>query len=182
MQNSKMELVHPEVINRIASMDRSWMSRKDCYYVDLFLFSYYTGGPTIADMGKFRYSEIKNDWLYDCKGRVRPMIEDSLKIVEQYQDDCCEELLLPIFTYKHITTSQQEGCAKRLTKTINQTLREVSKVLNLKEELTFSSARNIFIEHMINGRIDFNYISYITGYSVDTICRHYEKKSNKVDL
>ena len=111
-------------IEKIEFMNRDKLTEKEEFYIDLFLFGYYTGGSTINEMTSLRISSIKKGYLY-CKRNasesitIIPLCSDALHIIDKYQAMCFDDYLLPIFTHKHNTAEQQLGRIKRISELTN---------------------------------------------------------------
>lgn len=177
-QTPKIILQHP-IIAKIENMDRSWMTDKEEFLIDLFLLSYYTGGSTVAEMALFTNKEIGQKDFLTQKGRRVLFGQRGIGVINRYCENSYQEHALPIYTYKHQTYSQQLGRANRLTKQINLAMKVVSKKLNLGVNLSLSSTRQFRIEHMLEMNLPFDYISAIVGLSISTI-GEYEQKMRDV--
>ena len=172
--------VDHSIIERIESMNRSKLPEKEGLYLDLFLFGYYTGGSTINELASLKTSSIKEENLY-CKRNasentaVIPLCPEALYIINKYREMCVDNYLLPILTRKQMTGKQQLGRIKRVTELTNQTLRKVSKILNIKNEITMGMTKRIFIEHLLSSGVPYEKLAQYLGCSVETILRHSEK-------
>ena len=131
-------------------MNRSKLTEKEGLYLDLFLFGYYTGGSTISELASLKTSSIKEENLY-CKRNasentaVIPLCPEALYIINKYREMCFDNYLLPILTHKQTTGKQQLGRIKRVAELTNQTLRKVSKILNVKNEITMGMTKRILL-------------------------------------
>lgn len=170
---------YPEVV-KIRDMDRTELSDRERLYLDLFLFGFYSGGSTIAELAALRKTDIRDNDLH-CK-RIGfsktaqiPMNEYTRAIVKRYRGKCYDDYLLPIFTQKHNTAEQQQGRIKRVSEQTNRILKNVCRKLNLNCEITLNMSRGIFIRHLIAHRMPFETIAAIVGCSIETIIRYYEK-------
>lgn len=167
-------------ISKIMKMDRTSLTEKEQLHVDIFLLSYYTGGSTISELAALRWSDVKDKHTFikrNCSGKVAkiPNYTEYVDIVEKYGDQCYDDYLLPIFTYKHITEEQQTGRVKRFSEQINTTLKKVATIIDVKSNLAIGSVRRIFIELMLWSGAKFEDIALWVGYSIETICRYHEK-------
>lgn len=164
----------------IEEMDKNWLSDKERFYIDLFLFSIYTGGSTMAEMACFNRNEIVEGMIRSKRIATSKMATISITkkieaIIEKYRDRCFKNYLLPVFTYKHRTPYQQAGRIKRISELTNRTIKKVCEHLGIETEITLSAARKIFIAHMIGYRIPYGAIALWVGCSPYTVIRHHEK-------
>lgn len=167
-------------IERIEFMNRTKLTEKEEFYIDLFLFGYYTGGSTTNEMASLKISSIKKGYLY-CKRNaseniaVIPLCSDALHIIDKYQSMCFDDYLLPIFTHKQNSPEQQLGRIKRISELTNQTLRKVSKMLKLESMITMRMARSIYIEHLLLNEVPYEKVAQYLGCSIETVLRYSEK-------
>ena len=173
-------------IERIEFMNRAKLTEKEEFYIDLFLFGYYTGGSTINEMASLKISSIKKGYLY-CKRNsseniaVIPLCSDTLHIIDKYQPMCFDDYLLPIFTHKHNFPEQQLGRIKRISELTNQTLRKVSEMLKLENVITMGMTKSIFIKHLLLNEVPYEKVAQYLGCSIETVLRHYEKVCQDYD-
>lgn len=179
-------LMDHAAIERIEFMNRGKLTEKESFYIDLFLFGYYTGGTTINEMASLKISSIKKGYLY-CKRNaseniaIIPLCSDALHIIDKYQSMCFDDYLLPIFTHKHNTAEQQLGRIKRISELTNQTLKKVSKMLKLENVITMGMAKWIFIEHLLLNEVPYEKVAQYLGCSIETILRYSEKMRQNDD-
>lgn len=167
-------------ISKIMKMDRTSLTEKEQFHVDIFLLSYYTGGSTISELASLRWSDIEGKHTIikrNCLGKTAkiPNYTEYVDIVEKYGDQCYGDYLLPIFTHKHITEEQQAGRVKRFSEEMNTTLKKVTTIVDAKSDITIGSVRRIFIELMLWSGAKLEDISLWVGCSIDTVCRYHER-------
>lgn len=173
-----------EVILKIENVDRSLFTRLELFYIDLFLFSYYTGGMANIDVayltwdcvdkeGRLCYERIK----FPKKARIK-LNDKAKEIINRYQEKCFGNYMLPVFSHKHNTEKKQRGRLKRLSEKVNNTLRKLQKVIKYKEKITWYSARGTFISQMIAADIHPVVVAEMAGNSPNTIYKHYFKNTN----
>lgn len=177
--------VNHTAIEKIESMNRAKLTEKEDFYIDLFLFGYYTGGSTINELASLKTFFIKKGYLY-CKRNaseniaVIPLCPEALHIIDQYQSECFGDYLLPIFTYKHISPEQQLGRIKRVSELTNQTLKKVAKILKLNSAITMGMTKCIFMEHLLSNGVSYEKLAHYLGCSVETVLRHSEKMRQNI--
>lgn len=167
-------------ISKIMKMDRTSLTEKEQLHVDIFLLSYYTGGSTINELASLRWSDVKGKHTFikrNCSGKTAKISNyaEYVDIVEKYSEQCNDDYLLPIFTYKHITKEQQAGRVKRFSEEVNTTLKKVATIVDAKSDITIGSARRFYIELMLWSGAKFEDIALWVGCSIDTICRYHER-------
>ena len=177
--------VNHTAIEKIESMNRTKLTEKEDFYIDLFLFGYYTGGSTINELASLKTFFIKKGYLY-CKRNaseniaVIPLCLEALHIIDKYQSKCFDDYLLPIFTHKHITSEQQLGRIKRVSELTNQTLKKVSRILKLNSAITMGMAKCIFMEYLLYSGVPYEKLAQYLGCSVETVLRHSEKMRQNI--
>lgn len=173
-------------IEKLEFMDRAKLTEKEEFYIDLFLFGYYTGGSTINEMASLKISSIKKGYLY-CKRNaseniaIIPLCSEALHIIDKYQSKCFDDYLLPIFTHKHHSSEQQLGRIKRISELTNQTLKKVSKMLRLENVITMGMAKSIFIEHLLLNEVPNKKVAQYLGCSIETVLRYSERMRQNYD-
>ena len=167
-------------IVRIREMERSGLTNKESFCLDLFLFGFYSGGSSVAEMAALREENVHGDYLCcertGCSGTARiPLNKYAKAILRKYRKDGFGDYLLPVFTHKHLSSEQQQGRIKRITEQTNGLMKEIARKLQLECELTLGMTRRIFIEHMLACRMPLETIAEVTGCTFDTIIRYLEK-------
>lgn len=174
-----------DVITKIENIDRSVFSRLELFHIDLFLFSFYTGGMANIDVayltkdcidedGRLNYERIKFPKTARMKFNAK-----AQAIVDRYKDKCYGNYLLPVFSHKHKTEAQQRGRLKRLCDKVNKTLKKVKAFIKYKGPLTWYSARGTFISMMIDNNIHPIVVAQMAGNSPNTIYKHYFKNTKE---
>lgn len=157
-----------DTIRKIEDIDRSAFSRIELFHIDLFLFSFYSGGMTCSDMAYLTYGQIKKDIITYEKMRTRktvvvPLITKSQDIIDRYRDKCHSNYVLPIFSAKHLTEKQQRERIDRLAFNVNTTLIKVCKQIKSRKKITLSSTQAAYIVQMVKVGVDPFYIAQSAG-------------------
>lgn len=174
------------VIKKIEDIDRSLFSKKENLYIDLFLFSYYTGGMANIDVAYLTWDCIENDIIqyerikFPKEAKV-PFIDKAKAIARKYQDKCYSNYVLPVFTYKHNTEEKQRGRLKRLYDKMKDTLEKVKKVIRYDGKITWYAARGTFITRMLDNGFHPTEVAQYAGNSPITIYKNYYKNTNLQD-
>lgn len=120
--NAPPKTLPPVVLAKIENIDRSLFSKLENFYIDLFLFSYYTGGKANVDVAYLTWDCIKDDMLpYErikfTKETEIPFLNKTKDIVEKYKPQCFGNYVLPVFIYKHY---YKQIDPKKIRNTLNQ--------------------------------------------------------------
>ncbi|ADV43630.1 phage integrase SAM-like domain-containing protein [Bacteroides helcogenes] len=143
------------VLAKLEDIDRSLFSKKEQLHLDLFLFSYYTGGMANVDVCYLTWDSIKEDKIiYErmkFPKQAKPLlIEKAKRIIEKYRSVGSENYIFPVFTHKHNTDMQRTKRISNITVKMTQTLGKASRLLKIKDKLTWYSARASFITRMVD--------------------------------
>ena len=174
-----------DIITKIENIDRSLFSRLELFHIDLFLFSYYTGGMANIDVAYLTKDCIDQDGRLNYERTKFPkparmkFTEKAQAIVDRHKDKCYGDYLLPVFSHKHQTEAQKRGRLKRLCDKVNKTLKKVKGLIKYKGKLTWYSARGTFISKMIDNNIHPIIVAQMAGNSPNTIYKHYFKNTTE---
>ena len=168
-------------MSKIENIDRALFSRTENFYLDLFLFSYYTGGIASVDMAHLTWDCV-DDEGYLCYERVKFPKKARIKlnakakeIIEKYKHKCYQNFMLPIFSHKFTTEIQRHRKLKRTQTRVSDVLDKVGKIIKHKEKITWYAARGTFISEMIASDIHPIDVAGMAGNSPNTIYKHYYK-------
>lgn len=171
-------ILSADTMHKIVNIDRSAFSRTELFHIDLFLFSFYSGGMTCSDMAYLTYSQVKKGIITYEKMRTRktvvvPLIIKSQNIIDRYEHKCYSNYVLPIFSEKHLTEKQQRERIDRLAFKVNQTLIKVRKHIKFRKKITLSSTQAAFIARLKDADAGIYHIIQNTGCSMEYICKHF---------
>ena len=175
--------ISPKSIVRIENMSRRDFTPKECFYIDLFLFSYYTGGMANVDVCHLTKDCIKeNQIIYERRKvnkKATPFLTDKARIIiNKYKDEALGDYVFPIFKIKHNTEEKKHMRVKVISMNVNKTLKKVREKLKIKDEITWYSARGTFISKMIDEGFHPMQVAQFAGNSPDMIYRHYYKNTD----
>ncbi|WP_165020632.1 tyrosine-type recombinase/integrase [Dysgonomonas sp. ZJ279] len=176
-----------EVIRHIEKLDRSQLTRIEQFHIDLFLFSFYTGGMANIDVAYLNWNCLKDDMItYErmkiFKEAKVPLIDKAKAIIKKYKDKSYADYVLPVFTHKHATEKQRREKVERLSNKVNETLEKVRKAVKYEDKITWYSARGSFITKMIDDGYHPVLVAEQAGNSPDMIYRHYYKTTNTDEI
>lgn len=172
--------VSKRVIQLIENVDRSLFSPKEQFHLDLFLFSYYTGGMANVDVCHLTHDMIQgNQVIYERmkfpKIGKPLLIEKSKRIIEKYKGQCIDNYVFPVFTKKHTTEVKMRNRVINISDKVSKTLTKVCEILDIKENITWYSARGTFISRMVDAGCSPAVAAEQAGNSVAVIFKHYYK-------
>lgn len=172
--------VSKRVIQLIENVDRSLSSPKEQLHLDLFLFSYYTGGMANIDVCHLTHDLIQgNQVIYERmkfpKIGKPLLIEKSKRIIDKYKGQCIDNYVFPVFTRKYTTEAKMRNRVTQISDKVSKTLSKVCKILNLKENITWYSARSTFISRMVDAGCSPAVAAEQAGNSIGVIFKHYYK-------
>ena len=176
--------VSPEVMQQIESFDRMLLTKKEQFYLDLFLFSYYAGGMSAIDVCLLTRDQIKDDQIiyertkYDKQARVI-IIDEAAKIIERYRTVAYMNYIFPTIKRCNLTHTKLYGRVKRINEKVNETLQKICNHCGIKSRVTWGTARSSYISKMIDEGFHPLQVAELAGNSPQTIYRYYYTISDK---
>lgn len=167
----------PSDVFAFENVNRNLLTKEEELHLDLFLFSYYSGGLVGEDAANLTHDKIRNDHII-CAGSSFPIVskvllnEKAKAIIEKYKNESSGDYLLPIFSLKHKTELQRRGRLKRLTEKINLTLKKISS-MTYRNEVTWNSARIAYITKIYREGKSKDEIIQYGGNRAKTIYENY---------
>ncbi len=166
---------------KIENIDRTLFSRTENFYLDLYLFSYYTGGIASVDIAYLTWDCVDEEG-YLCYERIKfpkkariKLNSKALAIIENHKAKCYQNYMLPLISHKLTTEIQRIRKLKRTQERVSLVLEKVRKIIKHKEKITWYSARGTFISEMIASDIHPVDVAGMAGNSPNTIYKHYYK-------
>lgn len=174
-------------LEKLEVVDRSLFSKKEQLHLDLFLFSYYTGGIANVDVCYLTWDSIKEDKIiYErmkFPKQAKPLlIEKARRIIEKYRGTGFENYIFPVFTHKHKTNMQRTKRISNLTVKMTLTLAKACRLLKIKDKLTWYSARASFITRMVDQGYSPYVVAEMAGNSPMVIYKHYYKNTKADEM
>ena len=176
--------VSPEVMQQIESFDRMLLTKKEQFYLDLFLFSYYAGGMSAIDVCLLTRDQIKDDQIiyeltkYDKQARVI-IIDKAAEIIERYRTEAYMNYVFPTIKRCNLTQTKLYGRVKRINEKVNETLQKICDHCGIKSRVTWGTARSSYISKMIDEGFHPLQVAELAGNSPQTIYRYYYTISDK---
>ncbi len=175
-----------KAIEKIANVDRSLFSKREQLFLDMFLFSYYTGGMANVDVCNLTWDMVQGDKIVYERIKfpktAKPMLlKPGREIMEKYRGKAYANYVFPIFTEKHTTTAKKTSRVRDISKEVAQTLAKACKILRIREHITWYSARGSFISKMVT-EWDAFLVAEMAGNSPLTIAKHYYKNTREHEV
>lgn len=175
------------VIAKIANVDRTLFTKKEQLHLDLFLFSYYTGGMANVDVCNLTWDLVQEDRIvYERikfpKTAKPELLSKAKAIMNKYRGQSYGNYVFPVFTHKHTTTSKKTTRVKQISTRLSQTLTKACKMLRIKENITWYSARGSFISKMVDAGNNPYVVAEMAGNSPLTIYKHYYKNTKREEI
>ena len=176
--------VSPEIIRRIETFDRSGLDKKESFYLDLFLFSYYAGGMSAIDVCLLTRERIKDDIIiydrtkFDKQARVI-LTDKAIGIIDRYRDTAYMNYVFPTIKRCNPTQAKLYGRVKRINEKVNRTLKKICDLSGIGQRVTWNTARSSYISRMIAEGFHPLQVAELAGNSPQTIYRHYYTISDK---
>jgi len=187
-KNERRIILSQEEMSKIENFDRNLLSNKECFYLDLFLVSFYTGGVSLRNLANLKWENI-NEGELNCKDFEYPLVnsiiidERVLYIIDKYKTESTGNHVFPIFTFKHNTLTQKEGHIKRLAQNVNMTLHKIFDLSSLKGSYpTMVTAKYSFIAQLYKQKIPLRDIYNFAGtkaFIVESYLHEHETPEEK---
>ena len=177
---------HKEIA-KIESIDYDLFSEKEQLHLDLFLFSYYTGGMANVDVCNLTWNCIKEDKIiYErikFSKQAKPILISKAKhIIAKYKGKGLENYVFPIFNHKHNTDLKRMRKVTGFSYRLSLTLRKACKIAKINEKLTWYSARGSFITRMVDEGYSPYVVAEMAGNSPMVIYKHYYKNTQSDEM
>lgn len=179
--------VSDKVIEKIANIDRTLFSKTEQFHLDLFLFSYYTGGMANVDVCNLTWDLVEEDRIVYERIKfpktAKPILLKKAKdIMKKYIGKCYANYVFPVFTQKHTTTSKKSTRVKQLSQRLSKTLTKACNMLGIPDNITWYSARGSFISKMVDAGNNPYVVAEMAGNSPMTIYKHYYKNTKRDEI
>lgn len=179
--------VPDKVICKIANIDRTLFTKKEQLHLDLFLFSYYTGGMANVDVCNLTWDLVQEDRIvYERikfpKTAKPELLSKAKAIMNKYKGKTYKNYVFPVFSQRHVTTTQKTYRVQAMSGAVSRTLTKACKMLRIKENITWYSARGSFISKMVDAGNNPYVVAEMAGNSPLTIYKHYYKNTKREEI
>lgn len=174
-----------EQIRKIVELDVRLLTKYPTPFMqlgkDLFLFSYLGCGINLTDMLHLRYRDIFDNRVTYHRQKTGKLISFNLQplaveIISKYsrKSHTPDDYIFPVLKRNvHITTTQQYGRVKRVTRLVNRYLKVIGEHLNLPIPLTTYVARHSYATVLKRSGVSTSIISESLGHSSEKITQIY---------
>lgn len=144
--------------------------------IDLFYFSYLSGGINFVDMAYLIRDNIIDTRLVYTRKKTKKLIklpiqDKALFIVEKYHSD--NAYLFPILSAFHKTAQQKANRVNKVLRIINKSLKEIGEEMELPIDLTTYVARHTYATVLKRSGVNTSIISESLGHSSEKITQIY---------
>ncbi|MDL2297403.1 site-specific integrase [Bacteroidales bacterium OttesenSCG-928-B11] len=164
-------------INAVVGYDYNGRDKYIPLAIDLFAFSYYTGGINFVDMaymtsdnlvdGKLIYTRKKTGKLIRL-----PLQPKAIEIIERYQKSG-SKYIFPILSDFHKTEQSQRNRIHKVITNVNKRLKEIGKELNIPIALTTYVARHSYATVLKRAGVSTSIICESLGHSSEKVTQIY---------
>ncbi|MDL2320142.1 integrase [Alistipes sp. OttesenSCG-928-B03] len=179
--------VSHETMMKIETVNQDDLDKRENFYLDLFLFSYYAGGMSGVDICHMEHSWIKNGTIeYErikYPNRARVILTDkAIALIEKYRKEAHMDYVFPVFKKRDMSAKVRKNRCAYINNGVNGTLKKVCENLEVNQKITWSTARSSFITKMIDEGYPVLQICEQTGNSPQTIYKHYYSITNTEEM
>lgn len=144
--------------------------------IDLFYFSYLSGGINFVDMAYLTRDNIVDTRLVYTRKKTKKLIklpiqDKALATIAKYQSD--NIYLFPILSKFHKTAQQKANRVHKVLAIINKSLKAVGEELNLPIDLTTYVARHTYATVLKRSGVNTSIISESLGHSSEKVTQIY---------
>ncbi len=144
--------------------------------IDLFYFSYLSGGINFVDMAYLTRDNIIDTRLVYTRKKTKKLIklpiqDKALATIAKYQSD--NIYLFPILSKFHKTAQQKANRVHKVLAIINKSLKAVGEELDLPIDLTTYVARHTYATVLKRSGVNTSIISESLGHSSEKITQIY---------
>lgn len=147
------------------------------FAVDLFTFSYFTGGINFVDIAYLKSDNIVDGRLIYTRRKTHKLIKLPLQskaqeIIKRYQQNDTH-FLFPILSEFHKSLQQQSNRVHKVISKVNERLKVVGKELGIPINLTTYVARHSFATVLKREGVSTSIICESLGHSSEKITQIY---------
>jgi len=158
------------IINHKVESDYSQLA------IDLFYFSYLSGGINFVDMAYLTYDNIVDKRLIYIRKKTKKLIklpiqDKALDIVKKYKSNSC--YIFPILSEFHKTDIQKANRVHKVLGKVNKCLKAVGEELELPIDITTYVARHTYATVLKRSGVNTSIISESLGHSSEKITQIY---------
>lgn len=145
--------------------------------VDLFTFSYFTGGINFTDMARIKHDNIMDGRLAYKRKKTKKLIQlplqpKAIEIINKYRSPD-SPYIFPILSPFHKTEQQKINRIHKVIGKVNKHLKELGAELELDKKLTTYVARHSFSTALKRAGVSTSLICEALGHSSEKVTQIY---------
>jgi len=145
--------------------------------IDIFTFSYLTGGINFVDISNLTAETIIDKRLIYTRKKTKKLIRlplhaKAIDLIEKYHNKDSRYLFPILFNY-HKTEQQKANRIHKVITKVNKNLKDVGRELNLPIDLTTYVARHSFATVLKRAGVSTSLISESLGHSSEKVTQFY---------
>lgn len=180
----KVSKLHEETAKRAITKDEinSILNYKSSnpytrFPIDLFAFTYFTGGINFVDIAYLTKDNIIDNRLVYYRRKTGKLIKfplqpKAIELIQKYSSPD-NPYLFPILSSFHKTEQQQRNRVHKVISKVNDRLNTIGKELNLPIDLTTYVARHSFATSLKRSGVQTSMISEALGHSSERVTQIY---------
>lgn len=180
----KVSKLHEETAKRAITKDEvnSILNYKSSnpytrFPIDLFAFTYFTGGINFVDIAYLTKDNIIDNRLVYYRRKTGKLIKfplqpKAIELIQKYSNPD-NPYLFPILSSFHKTEQQQRNRVHKVISKVNDRLNTIGKELNLPIDLTTYVARHSFATSLKRSGVQTSMISEALGHSSERVTQIY---------
>ncbi|HVB03493.1 MAG TPA: site-specific integrase, partial [Chitinophagaceae bacterium] len=154
-----------------------------------FLFSFYNRGINFIDMAYIKWENIRNNRLQYTRRKTKEdftiaLLPPAVIILNQYKDFYYENdssFIFPILSYSYKTPRSINNRLEKMLRIVNGDLKEIAKLVGIKENLTTYVARHSYATILKRSGIATSVISEAMGHDSEKTTKIYlDSFENKI--
>jgi integrase/recombinase XerD len=147
------------------------------YSRDIWVFSYLCNGINMKDICLLKYSDLSKDSIIFKRAKTIqtkkknvsievPRTHEINEIIDRWGQKPAnpKTFIFPVLV-DGLTSKQQQGRIRQVTKQVNKYIREISESLNIEADVTTYTARHSFATILKKAGVNISYISEALGHS-----------------
>lgn len=178
---SNKRAISSEKIKKIIDLDLT----ENPHLIDslnYFIFSFFTRGMNFVDIMKLKWSDIKDGRISYTRSKTKvpfniEILEPVQKILDYYKNKSDKtDYVFPIRNKNEMTPIQIEYRKKKILQKTNKDLKEIAKLIGIKEQLTTYVARHSFATILKKKGSSIEKLSELMGHSSVNVTMTYLKE------
>ncbi len=158
-------------------------------YKNLWLFSFYANGINMTDLCRLKYEDIKDGEITFIRKKTQgtrrkvmrifiPMTAPIKEIIKNHGNSKRSGYIFP-FLNDIPTEKQRVRKIEDITKLVNETIRDITRELGLREGITTYATRHSYVTILENLNVPRVFIKNSLGHSNESVTDSYSNMADK---